>query len=261
MTATGRATGFGRYVFGAGIVALGLVFLAFRDFAGGQIAPDGLPARAALACVVGVFLVAAGAAMGWRRTAAWGAGALTAYYAVVVVVLMDGLVIAQNVSVYGAYSGAAEELAIAAAGLIVFAANARIDAVLAARLTRIAQLAFGVCAVLFGGAHFAYMTLTAPLVPRWLPPSPLFWGYATGIFHIAGGIAILTGVRARLAAILLTVMYAAFTPLVHIPTLFADPHRAFLWSENALNLALVGVAWVVADSLRPDGLAPGQSAP
>jgi len=59
-------------------------------------------------------------------------------------------------------------------------------------------------------------------------------------------------VQARLAAILLTVMYASFTPLVHVPLLLGDPSSHFNWSENALNLTLTGVAWVVADSLsRP----------
>jgi uncharacterized membrane protein YphA (DoxX/SURF4 family) len=96
------------------------------------------------------------------------------------------------------------------------------------------------------------MNLTIPYVPKWLPPTQEFWAYATGLGHIAGGVAILTGVQARLAAILLTLMYACFTPLVHLPMLLADPSSHFNWSENALNLALVGVAWVVADSLaRP----------
>jgi len=47
-------------------------------------------------------------------------------------------------------------------------------------------------------------------------------------------------------------MFASFTPLVHVPMLLAHPSRYMNWTENALNLALVGVAWVVADSLaRP----------
>ena len=50
-----------------------------------------------------------------------------------------------------------------------------------------------------------------------------------------------------------TVMYAAFTPLVHLPMLLADPSNAYAWSENALNLALIGVAWAAADSLGPKG--------
>jgi uncharacterized membrane protein YphA (DoxX/SURF4 family) len=141
---------------------------------------------------------------------------------------------------------------VAAGALIIYAANARLDVAAAARLIRLGQVVFGICAVLFGGAHFFYMNLTAPLVPKWLPPSGEFWGYATGVAHIAAGLAILAGVRARLAAILLTVMYASFTPLVHLPMVVANSSSHFIWSENALNLILTGVAWVVANSLpRP----------
>jgi uncharacterized membrane protein YphA (DoxX/SURF4 family) len=161
---------------------------------------------------------------------------------------MNGRVVLAHYGEFGAYSGAAEQLAIAAGGLIVYAASAKIDAALAARLTRLGQLAFGVCALLFGGAHFFYTNLTAPLVPKWLPPAQEFWAYATGVGQITAGIAILTGVQARLAAILLTAMYASFTPLVHVPMLLADPTNHWIWAENALNLVLTGVAWVVADS-------------
>jgi hypothetical protein len=59
----------------------------------------------------------------------------------------------------------------------------------------------------------------------------------------------LTGVQARLAAILLTAMFASFTVLAHVPMLLANPSSHWIWAENALNLAVIGVAWVVADSL------------
>jgi uncharacterized membrane protein YphA (DoxX/SURF4 family) len=236
-------------VYGLGVMAMGLLGLAWGQFDPGQPVPKDFPYRTALAYAAGAFMLVAGAAVEWRRSAALGAAALTAYYALVVVILMNGRVALAHYAEYGAYSGAAEQLAIAAGGLIVYAASANIDAVLAARLTRVGQLAFGVCAVLFGGAHFFYMSMTIPLVPAWLPPSQEFWAYATGVGHIAAGVAILTGVQARLAVILLTAMYASFTPLVHLPMLLADSSNHFIWTENALNLALTGVAWVVADSL------------
>jgi uncharacterized membrane protein YphA (DoxX/SURF4 family) len=239
----------GRCVYGLGVMALAIVCLVWGDFDPGQPVPKGFPDRTALAYAFAAFMLVAGAAVEWRRTAAWGAAALTTYFAVIVVILMNGRLVLAQYAEFGTYSGAAEQLAIAAAGLIVYAANARIDASLAARLTRLGQWAFGLCAVLFGGAHFFYMNLTAPLVPPWLPPSQAFWAYATGLGHIAAGLAILTGVRARLAAIVLTVMYASFTPLVHLPMLLAHPSSHWIWSENALNLTLTGVAWVVADSL------------
>jgi uncharacterized membrane protein len=243
---------FGWRVYGLGVMAVGMIGLVWGDFVLGQSVPKTVPDRTALAYVVAAFTLLAGAAIQWRRTAAWSAAALTAYYALFVVVLMNGRLILAHYAQYGTYEVVAEQLAITAGGLIVYAASARIDAATAARLARLGQLAFGVCALIFGGAHFFYMNLTAPLVPKWLPPSQLFWGYATGIFHIAAGVAILTGVQARLAAILLTVMFAAFTPLVHLPMLLADHSSLMNWTENAMNLVLTGVAWVVADSLaRP----------
>src|SRR5665213_4141653 len=249
MRAEEMTSTFGWRVYGLGVMALAMVCLAWGGFDPGQPVPKDFPDRAALAYAAAVFMLVAGAAVVWRRTAAWGAAALTAYYALVVTVLMNGRLVLAHHTEFGAYSGAAEQLAVAASGLIVYATHAKLDAALATRLTRLGQGAFGVCALLFGGAHFFYMNLTAPLVPRWLPPSREFWAYATGVGHIAAGVAILAGVQARLAAILLTAMYVAFTVLVHSPMLLADPSSHTNWSESALNIALIGAAWVVADSL------------
>jgi uncharacterized membrane protein YphA (DoxX/SURF4 family) len=252
MTAGKASMAFGWRVYGLGMISLSVVSLAWDDFDPGQPVPKGFPGRDALAHAAAAFMLVAGMAVIWRRTAAWSAAALTAYYALIVVIVMNGRVILAHSTEYVAYSGSAEQLAIAAGGLIVYATNARIDTVLAARLARFGQMAFGVCALLFGGAHFVYMNLTARLVPQWLPPGQQFWAYATGVGHIAGGVAILAGVQARLAAIMLAAMFASFTPLVHLPMLLTDPASDENWSENALNLALTGVAWIVADSLaRP----------
>jgi uncharacterized membrane protein YphA (DoxX/SURF4 family) len=249
MNAEKTTMAFGGYVYGLGVVALGLVGLAWGSFDPGQPVPKDFPGHTTLAYGAAVFMVVAGAAVGWRRTAAWGAAALTAYYGFIVVILMNGRVLLAHYTEFGSYSGAAEQLALAAGGLLVYAASAKMDAARAARLTRLGQLAFGVCALLFGGAHFFYLNLTVPLVPKWLPPTQAFWAYATGIGFVAAGVAILTGVQARLAAILLTAMLVSFTALVHEPMLVADPSSHWIWSENTLNLAEIGVAWVVADSL------------
>jgi hypothetical protein len=249
-TTENRAMTFGRCVYGVGVMALGMVCLAWGNFDLGQPVPKNFPDRTALAYAAAAFMIVAGAAVEWRRTAAWGAAALTVYYALIVVLLMNGRVVLAHHAEFVAYSSSAEQLAIAAGGLIVYAANAKIDAILAARLTRLGQVGFGICALFFGGAHFFYMNLTAPLVPKWLPPTQEFWGYATGVGHIAAGAALLTGVQPRLAMILLTAMFASFTPLVLGPMLLADPSSYSNWTENALNLALIGVAWVVADSVN-----------
>ncbi|WP_157956448.1 DoxX family membrane protein [Dyella sp. C11] len=230
-------------------MAMAVVCLVWGNFDPGQPVPKDFPYRVVFAYAAAVFMLISGAALAWRRTAMSGAVALSAYFLFVVVVLMNGRSVLAHYTEFGSYSGTAEQLAIAAGAWIVFARNARLDAQTAARFVRVGQVVFGICAILFGGAHFAYMNLTAPLVPAWLPPGQTFWAYATGVAQIAAGLAIVTGGWARLAAVLLTVMYVSFTVLVHVPTLLADSSKFFNWTENALNLALIGVAWVVADSL------------
>ncbi|HEV7491629.1 MAG TPA: DoxX family protein [Rhodanobacteraceae bacterium] len=249
MTAEKTTMAFGWRVYGLGVMALGIVCLAFGDFHPGQPVPKDFPDRTVLAYAAAAFMLVAGAAIQWRRTLPWGAAALTAYFGLFVVILMNGRVWLAHYAEFLPYESLAIELAIAAGGLIVYATYAKIDALLAARLARAARLAFGICALIFGAAHFVYMDLTAPLVPKWLPPTQEFWAYATGVAHIAAGVAILTGVQARLAAILLTVMFASFTVLVHVPMLLATPSSHWIWNENAVNIALIGAAWVVADSL------------
>ena len=77
----------------------------------------------------------------------------------------------------------------------------------------------------------------------------MVWACVTGACQIAAGLAFITGVQARLAAILLTVMYVGFGVLVHLPLILKDPHDHFAWCANAINATLIGAAWCVADSL------------
>src|SRR5580692_7349848 len=94
-------TAFGWRVYGLGVMAVGLACLAFGDFDSGQPVPEHFPARTALAYAAGVFLVVAAAAVQWRRTALWGAAALTVYYGLVDVILMNGRLLLTDYAVFG----------------------------------------------------------------------------------------------------------------------------------------------------------------
>ena len=69
---------------------VGVACLAWGDFVLGQPVPKTLPERTALAYAAGVLMLVAGAAIEWRRAVAWGAATLTGYYALIVVILMNG---------------------------------------------------------------------------------------------------------------------------------------------------------------------------
>jgi uncharacterized membrane protein YphA (DoxX/SURF4 family) len=240
----------GIYVFALAALMLGLVGLVWGDFAlVWQPVPAGFPGRTILAYIVGGLLALGGAALLWKRSAAFGAALLTTLYGLNVLLLHVPKVIAHPLS-FSPYSGVAEQLALVAGGLIAFATTAKLDESRAARFAFVGRIAFGVCAVWFGLVHFHYPTDTASYIPNWLPPNQLFWAYATGTAHIAAGLAILSGILSRLAAYLLTAMFLVFQALVHAPLLAAAPTSHLSWVMNAINLALVGAAWIVADSIE-----------
>jgi uncharacterized membrane protein YphA (DoxX/SURF4 family) len=239
----------GTNVYGLGALALGLIGLVWGDFAlVWQPVPADIPGRTALAYAVAAALALAGGAVNLRPLAAYGAAALTILYGLCVTLLHVPLVAAHPLEISG-WAGVAEQLAVAAGGLVAYAACGGLDAVPTGRLDRIGRLAFGLCLVMFGVVHFRYLAETAAMVPSWLPPGQKFWAAATGIAHVAAGLAILSGFQARLAAWLVTLMFAGFGVLVHAPLLLADSGSHLNWVMNAINLVLTGAAWVVADSL------------
>ncbi len=136
------------------------------------------------------------------------------------------------------------------AGIIAYTLLAPDDPLWASRTARIGRVLFGMCVVTFGLAHFLALSETASMVPAWLPPGQRFWAMATATAHLLAGIAIVSGILASLAARLLTAMIFGFGALVWAPSLWAHPGEHMVWAGNAINLALMGAAWVVADSIR-----------
>jgi uncharacterized membrane protein len=236
----------GYRVYGLAALGLGVIGLVWGDFAlVWQPVPAHVPHRLMLAYLVAATEVLSGLALLWRRTALSGAATLPILYALGVVLLHVPQVVAHPL-VWGPWGGVAEQSALVAGGLLAFAMLARVES---SALYRAGWVLFGLCCLIFGAEHFAYEKQTADFVPKYMPMGQVFWARATGVFHIAGGLGILTGIRARLAAQMLTAMFLVFAALVHAPLVLADPHSHFNWTMNAMNLALVGAAWIVADSL------------
>jgi uncharacterized membrane protein YphA (DoxX/SURF4 family) len=239
-------------IYGLAAVVLGLMGLVWGDFAVVWQPPNGVPGQNALGYAMAVPPLLAGLAIQWQRGAVLGALALIVLYCLAVILLDVPAGIA-HASVFVAWYGVAEHLALMAGGLVAYAYCARLEPATAERLSKIGCLIFGICLIYFGLAHHFYLAYTVKMVPAWLPPGQTFWAYATAAGHIAAGIAMLSGVYARTAARLLTAMFVVFGILVHAPSIIIDPHTHFNWAENAVNFALIGSAWVIAASIPAVG--------
>jgi uncharacterized membrane protein YphA (DoxX/SURF4 family) len=243
----------GRLVYGVAGIALGVIGLVWRDFAAVWQPIENLGAaahREALACVFAVGLLSAGAATAWRRTAQAGLLALAALHSI------SALGWAPRVigypGIYGTWNGFFEQFSLVAAGVVACASLAPRTSAWKTRTVQMSRFLFGICAVSFGVSHFMAIPETAGMVPKWIPPGQQFWAWATGAFHLLAGLAILSGVLAVLASRLFTVMLLGFGALVWAPALFAHPGNHVTWAGNAINLALAGAAWVIADSILGD---------
>ncbi|HEY2465911.1 MAG TPA: DoxX family protein [Steroidobacteraceae bacterium] len=237
------------HVYGLGAVALGLTGLAWGDFAVvWQPLWFKTLGQSTWGYAVAVIPLLAGLAMQWQRAAFLAALALLVP-GCLAILFFDVPRGFEHASVYVAWYGLFENLALAAGAVIICTFYAKLAPATAERVCRIARVSFGICLIYYGLAHHFYLANTTSMVPAWLPPNPTFWAYATAAGHVAAGIAIILGIYARLAAILLAAMFIVFAILVHVPRIITLSHTHMSWAENAVNLALIGAAWVVAASI------------
>jgi uncharacterized membrane protein YphA (DoxX/SURF4 family) len=240
---------FGRLVYGMAGIALGIIGLVWRDFGAVWQPLENLgaaPHRALIAVIFAAALFFAGAATVWRRTAPIGFLALTVLHFISALGWAPRIVAAPGA--FGVWNGFCEQFALVCAGVVGYACLSPPASPWTGRAAQMGRLLFAVCAVSFAFGHFTAIPEAASFVPQWIPPGQRFWAWATGAFHLLAGLAIGSGVQAAPASRLLTAMMVGFGVLVWAPMVIAAPSH-FNWAGNAINLALVGAAWVIADSI------------
>jgi uncharacterized membrane protein len=223
------------------MILLGILSLIKGDFAPiWQPTPKGVPAREVLVYLSALISLLCGLGLLWQRTAAIASRVLFAYLLLWLLLFRIPRIFLAPAS-QDTWSGCAETAVVVAGAAVLYA---RFSSNWGSQ--RLARILYGLALIPFGLAHFRYLKETASLVPHWLP-GHMTLAFFTGCTFIAAGIAILTGVAARLAATLSVLQLGLFTLLIWVPTVAAGSN-AFQWSEFLISLAITAGAWVVADS-------------
>ena len=238
MTVATPSSNLGRHVFGVAALAFGLIALAWHDY------NDWHPPRY-IVYAAAAALIFGGAAIQFRRTAKTGAAVLGAVYLVFALLCVPGIV--AKPQIYNSWGNFFEQFSLVTGAAIVYA---RLSSTWSREtLNRIGRILLGICAASFTLEQAFYLDATATLVPKWLPPSQMFWAVTTTVLFALAAVALLTNRMALLATRLLTMMLVIFGLLVWVPVLLSDPHNHANWSETAETFAIAGTAWILADLL------------
>ena len=250
-----RIASVGHAVFAATMIGLGVLGLIQGGFAPiWDSVPKALPARELLAYLCSLICLVCGVGILFARTAPIAARVLFVYLFVWMVLIKVRLIVLMPL-VEGAYQSWGETAVIVAGAWVLYAWFAaesdrrRLGFAVGEKGVRLAQALYALALIAFGLSHFVYLNLTAPLVPGWLP-AHTFWAYFTGCTYLLAGAAILTGVWARLAAVLSAWQIGLFLLLVWVPIVAAGNVSAEHWGETLVNVALLAGAWLVAESYR-----------
>jgi len=229
---------YGRIVFGASVVLLGVIALMWYDSDTWQTLRQiwSLPFGTIIGVCLMIVQIAGGIGMQFPSTARLAS--------IVLLACIPGILAAPASYVH--YGSFFEQFSSLCGAIALYAATEP-AAARAAAYGRVARLGLGVCAISFTLSQILYLPVTADLVPKWIPPSQTFWAILTTIAFALATISILINRQARLAIRLMTLMLALLGVLVWVPRLIAHPEAHLNWSEFGLTFLITGAAWMVAD--------------
>jgi uncharacterized membrane protein len=229
---------------GVAAIAYGIACLLQGDFAiYWQPVPESLPLRQPLAYLSASLLVLGGAGLLIARTVRPAAMILLTLFA-----LYDACYVLQLADPHTAPKavlGLAEQTSVMVGSWAILL---RMRGDRSASVT-IARIVFGICSLLFALAHFAGLKPTADMVPEWMPGGQVFWALATGVGHLAVGIALLANRLAVPATRLGALMYVCFALFVWLTGAVTHPTQWLRWAGVAISLCMAAALWLVGDLL------------
>ncbi len=248
----------GLWFYGLGTALTGILNIAWGAFDAShqpiQALGINFPDQHLLAYVAGLWLVAAGLAILWQRSAKIGAAASATAYLIFAAFWLfryqAGVhALGWRIDVlFGVTFGLAQQLMLVAPAAIVYVSTASPDSLLQKRGAITARWMLGLPPVIFGLFHLIALRVFATIVPHWMSFG-YFWAALTGIAFFLAGSAICSGIMDVQAARLLALMLLLFEGFVEAPPIFIRLHDQATWGAAVYNLAAIGACWIFAEFL------------
>lgn len=246
----------GVYFYGLATVAFGILDLIWGQFDKShqpiQSLVEHIPSQHFLAYITACWMIAAGLAILWRRSARMGAAASAIIYSIFVACWLLRFCIAIHAVgwrvdiVFGLLFSVSEAVFLIAGAVILYVLTSPGNWMSEKRAETAARWMLGLPPIFFGLAHLTGASFFATIVPEWLP-FRTGWAALTGIAFLLAGIAICMRRLDILAARLLALMLLIFEFLVEIPPIFIRMHNEETWGAAVYNLVAIGALWIFAE--------------
>ena len=248
----------GVWFYGLGTVLTGILDIVWGAFDASHQPIKSLSTNLAvqhlLAYVAGIWLVAAGLAILWRRSERIGAAASAIIYLIFAALWLARYYVGIHTLgwridvLLGVSFGLAQQLMLVAPAAVVYTSITSPDSLFEKRTAIAARWMLGLPPVLFGLFHLIGLRVFATIVPPWMGFG-YFWAGLTGIAFILAGIAVCSGIKDVLALKLLALMLLLFEGLVEAPPIFIRLHNQPTWGAAVYNLTAIGACLIFAEFL------------
>ena len=246
---------FGRVFLAIPIGVFGVQYFIYGHLEGGlPVVPPWIPGGFVLAYVAGAILLVLSAGLLTKKYARLSAVLLGAFL-FFCVLFLHTLHLHDVIHRGNDRTRAVEPLALAAAAWVLAGAlPAKASSFpgrenLIAILAKIGRCVFVFALIVFGIQHFTYAEFIATLITSWIP-FKLFWTYFTGVGMIAVALAIITGIYARFACLMLAAMFFLWVSVLHAPLVATHLHNGNQWSSLFVAMAMGAASLILAASTQ-----------
>lgn len=223
------------------LIGWGIIHFLVGDFIAGRAPswPEGVPGKIAWAYASGLILIVAAFSIivpNQNQKTRW----IVICSGLLILAWAGGrnlLVVLPNLDYGGNLTNLGKSWTIGSAILLIAYDDKR-------SIYTFACICIGLFFIASGIQHFIFIDFVKTLVPRWIP-GDVFWSYVAGVGLAAAGIALVTGIQRRLAALIMAWAVFIWFLILHVPRGFGETANFNEWIAIFEALAVASTLTII----------------